>query len=338
VTDDYGVLLSAPERASASARLVAILLIVDWFITAAFLLFGLLFGSFLNVCIYRLPRARSVVTPGSACPACGTPIKFYDNVPVLSWLILRGKCRQCGVHITGRYALVELLTGAMFAACYLGAIWISNVATIDDTFHLLVAIKACVLSFLIVGLIFTDYETRLLPDAMTLPGLGVGLAFSLFVPLLDLVSFGVPWFFQVHPSWRLLSLGDALLGAAVGGGFLWAVRAGFFLARGYEGMGMGDVKLMAMIGAFLGMRITLVSIFAASVLGVLIGVGVAPYLYAKKKRYWLARRRPEAVARERAKRAAFRNRLPFGVFLGLAALLLMFFGHQLLAWYWQQFA
>jgi leader peptidase (prepilin peptidase)/N-methyltransferase len=311
---------------------------VDWFITTVFFVFGLLFGSFLNVCIYRLPRGRSVVTPGSACPACGTPIKFYDNVPVLSWLILRGKCRKCGGHISGRYALVELATGIVFALCYVGSAWISHMAALDDTLRLLVAIKASVLSFLIIGLIFTDYETRLLPDAMTYPGLAIGLLFSLFVPVLDLVSFGVPWLFHVQPSWRLLSLGDALLGAAVGGGFLWAVRAGFFLAKGYEGMGMGDVKLMAMIGAFLGMRITLVSIFAASVLGVVIGVGVAPYLYAKKKRYWLARRRSEAVARERAKRAAFRNRLPFGVFLGLAALLLMFFGHQLLAWYWQQFA
>jgi len=297
---------------------------VDFFNAIVFFSFGLIFGSFLNVCIYRLPRGRSVVTPGSACPQCNTPIKPYDNIPVLSWLILRGRCRACGTKITPRYMLVELATGVMFLLCYLAFGWTLEAA------------KFCVLIFLLIGLIFTDYETRLLPDAMTFPGLAVGLAFSFFVPVHDVLTTLIPLFFRISPPAWQLSLADACFGALVGAGFLWAVRVGFFLLKGYEGMGLGDVKLMGMIGAFVGAKITLLSIFVGSVLGAVIGVGIAPFLYRKKKNYWLARRKSDAIASERAKRAAFRNRLPFGVFLGGAALLLMFFGHQVMDWYWYQ--
>jgi len=299
---------------------------VDLFFALIFFVFGLCFGSFLNVCIYRLPRGRSVVSPGSACPQCGTPIKPYDNIPVLSWLILRGRCRACGTKITPRYMLVELATGLLFVACYFAFGWS------------LVAVKYCVLGFLLVGLIFTDYETRLLPDALTFTGLIIGLAFSFFVPMRDVLATLIPLFFHVSPPPLLMSFADALFGAAIGAGFLWAVRIGFFLLRGFEGMGLGDVKLMGMIGAFVGAKITLLSILFGSVLGAVIGIGIAPFLYRKKKSYWLARRKSDAVATERAKRAAFRNRLPFGVFLGGAALLLMFFGHQILYWYWYQVA
>ena len=292
-----------------------------------FFVFGLAFGSFLNVCIYRLPRGRSVVSPGSACPQCNTPIKPYDNIPVLSWLILRGRCRACGSRITPRYMLVELATGLLFAACYFAFGWS------------LLAVKFCVLGFLLVGLIFTDYETRLLPDALTIPGLIVGLAFSLLVPMRDILSTLIPLFFrEANLSPLLLSFADAAFGALIGAGFLWIVRFAFFLLRGYEGMGLGDVKLMGMVGAFVGAKITLLSILTGSVLGTVIGIGIAPFLYRKKKQYWLARKKSEAIASARAKRAAFRNRLPFGVFLGGAALLLMFFGHQLLDWYWYQVA
>jgi leader peptidase (prepilin peptidase)/N-methyltransferase len=299
---------------------------VDFFLAFVFFVFGLAFGSFLNVCIYRLPRGRSVVSPGSACPQCNTPIKPYDNIPVLSWLILRGRCRKCDARITPRYLLVELATGVLFALCYVGFGW-----TLE-------AVKFCVLGFLLVGLIFTDYETRLLPDLMTLPGLVIGLVFSLLVPLRDILTTLIPLFWHYEPNWRVLSFSDAVLGAVIGGGFLWAVRFGFYLLRGYEGMGLGDVKLMGMVGAFVGAKITLLSILGGSVLGTFIGLGIAPFLYRKKKNYWLARRKPDAVASERAKRAAFRNRLPFGVFLGGAALLLMFFGHPVLDWYWYHVA
>jgi leader peptidase (prepilin peptidase) / N-methyltransferase len=299
---------------------------VDFFLATVFLAFGLAFGSFLNVCVYRLPRGRSVVSPGSACPHCKVAIKPYDNIPVLSWLILRGHCRNCGASITPRYLLVELATGLLFAACYFSFGW-----TLE-------AVKYCVLAFLLLGLIFTDYETRLLPDALTLPGLGVGLAFSLLVPLHDVVSQLLPLFIHFDLPWQILSLMDAAFGALVGAGFLWMVRTAFFLLRGYEGMGLGDVKLMGMIGAFVGAKVALLSILGGSMLGMIVGLSVAPVLYRKKKQYWLVRRKSGPVARQRAKLAAFRNRLPFGVFLGGAALLLMFFGHQVLDWYWYQMA
>jgi leader peptidase (prepilin peptidase)/N-methyltransferase len=297
---------------------------VDFSIATAFLVFGLCFGSFLNVCIYRLPRGKSVVSPGSACPQCKMPIKAYDNIPVVSWLLLRGRCRNCGTRITPRYMLVELATGLLFAACYFAFGWS------------LAAVKFCVLAFLLVGLVFTDYETRLLPDALTLPGFIIGIVFSIFVPVRDVLSELIPFVFHASPPWQVLSVADALFGALVGAGFLWIVRLAFFLLRGYEGMGLGDVKLMGMIGTFLGAKLTLVSILGGSVLGMIVGLSIAPILYRRKKQYWLVRGRKEQVARERAKLAAFRNRLPFGVFLGGAALLLMFFGHQLLDWYWYQ--
>jgi len=139
----------------------------DWLLAAGFFCFGLIFGSFLNVCIYRLPRGLSVVSPRSACPECHTPIAAYDNVPVLSWLILRGRCRRCGTRITPRYAVVELVCGLLFLLSYLQAGFSLEAA------------KACVLCFLLVGLTFTDAEHHLLPDRLTLPGLAFGMLFSL---------------------------------------------------------------------------------------------------------------------------------------------------------------
>jgi leader peptidase (prepilin peptidase) / N-methyltransferase len=194
---------------------------------------GLCFGSFLNVCIYRLPRGKSVVTPRSACPNCGNLIPLYHNVPVLSWLILRGKCRSCKQPISPRYLLVELLTGALFLACYLH-------------FGLSLAMLKCaVLGFLLFGLIFTDAETKLLPDAMTLPGLALGLGLSLLVPVNDLASRIMPGLVSAtmrgEISWRLWSLSDSVLGAAVGASFLYGVAAIYLRARGVEGMGFGDV-------------------------------------------------------------------------------------------------
>src|SRR5215469_1027109 len=181
---------------------------MDLFIASGVFVFGLVFGSFLNVCIYRLPRGLSVVSPGSACPHCGEHIRPYDNIPVLSWIILGGKCRKCEAPITARYAIVEVITGLMFVACY--AHFGLSLATL----------KCAVLGFLLIGLIFTDAETHLLPDKMTLPGLAFGLVISFFVPVNDLVSLILPGAFQlpVNPdlSWRFYSFLDALLGAAIG--------------------------------------------------------------------------------------------------------------------------
>jgi len=237
---------------------------------------GLSFGSFLNVCIYRLPRAQSVVTPRSACPNCGDLIPLYHNIPVLSWLILRGKCRACKQPISPRYLVIELLTGLLFLGCY-------------SHFGLTLAMLKCmVLGYLLLGLIFTDAETKVLPDAMTLPGFALGIIFSLVVPVNDLASRIIPG--MVSPalrgeiSWRIWSLSDSLLGAAVGASFLYGAAAIYLRARGVEGMGFGDVKLMAMIGAFLGTKLTVLTIFTASLAGSLFGLTTILAVWIKRLR------------------------------------------------------
>jgi leader peptidase (prepilin peptidase)/N-methyltransferase len=308
-----------------------------YFFAAAFFLFGLVFGSFLNVCIYRMPREISVVSPRSACPACEAPIAAYDNIPVLSWLILRGRCRSCQAPISPRYAAVELLTGALFAVSYLAAAGAAgtlalqcNVPEALNPFFL--AAKLCVFSFLLIGLVFTDAETKLLPDLLTKPGIVLGLAFSLVVPLCD---FTVP----AIAYWRVLSLLNSLAGAILG----WAIILGIALLyeaiRGTEGMGRGDVKLMAMIGAFLGAKLTLLVLLLGSVIGSFFGVFLILWVWIKR----LARRRrrhssePAGVSRSRAWQSAiliYRNfEIPFGVFLGTAALFSAFLGMALVRWY-----
>ena len=321
---------------------------------------GLCFGSFLNVCIYRLPLGKSVVTPRSACPHCGDLIPLYHNVPVLSWLILRGKCRSCKAPISPRYLVIELLTGLLFLGCY---------AHFGLTLGML---KCTVLGYLLLGLIFTDAETKLLPDAMTLPGLALGIAFSLVVPVNDLASRIMPGLvspaMRSEISWRLWSLSDSLLGAALGASFLYGAAAIYLRARGVEGMGFGDVKLMAMIGAFLGIKLTVLTIFSASLAGSLFGLSTVLAVWIKRLRRNEARATashtsssgisstdnspatPSGVssgmsldeARSAARRRAWRSarlalryyEMPFGVFLGSMALLSFFFGNQLLHWYW----
>jgi leader peptidase (prepilin peptidase) / N-methyltransferase len=304
---------------------------VDPLLAAAIFALGLCFGSFLNVCIYRLPRDKSVVTPRSACPHCGDPIPLYHNVPVLSWLVLRGRCRACKQPISARYLLVELLTGILFVACY-------------SHFGLSLAMLKCtVLGYLLLGLIFTDAETKLLPDAMTLPGLVLGVAFSLVVPVHDLASRIIPGLVSVslrhQIPWRLWSLSDSLLGAAVGGSFLYGAAAIYLRARGVEGMGFGDVKLMAMIGAFLGTKLTVLTIFVASLAGSLFGLSTVLAVWIKRTRRIVARGSTSSEAHRRAwqsARMALRYyEMPFGVFLGSMALLVFFFGNQLLHWYWR---
>jgi len=261
--------------------------------------FGLIIGSFLNVCILRIPANKSIVMPASACPKCAAPIRPYDNVPVLSWLVLRGKCRNCKNPISGMYPLVELLTGLLFFACY---------RVFGFTFE---AVKWAAFSAIVIVLVFTDLRERLLPDVVNFTGLGIGLALSFVTAPVDGAAL---WLanrvFEFPPPGPALSLVDALLGAAFGSGMLWLVSEVYFRLRGREGMGLGDVKMMLMAGAFLGVRRTLLAIFAGALLGSVIGVI-----------FILARRKDSNYE------------LPFGAFLGGASLLVVFFGTPVLNWY-----
>lgn len=303
---------------------------VDVIFAALFFLYGLALGSFLNVCIYRLPREISVVRPRSACPACNSPITWYDNIPVLSWLILRGRCRDCHARISPRYLLVELLTGVLFVACFVVFGW---------TFS---TFKFCVFSFLLLGLIFTDAEHKLLPDALTLPGLAIGLGFSLLAPVQDLASrllaMRVTLPLSSEISWRLLSLLDSATGAAVGASFIYGAGAVYRRARGVEGIGFGDVKLMAMVGAFVGVKLTIFTLFAGSLVGSLFGLGAVIAVWLKRTRRRMSRlHEPANTARKRAWKSAllvYRHyEMPFGVFLGSMALLAVFFGNSVIGWY-----
>lgn len=345
------------------------------FATGIFVL-GLCFGSFLNVCIHRLPRriefqdhaeeAReslqklraeaapeseiavqqasverlqkeaagfSIVHPQSACPKCHEPIRPYDNIPVLSWLLLAGKCRHCRTPISPRYIAVELLTGLLFLACY----WQFGLA--------LATPKFCIFSFLIIGLTFIDAEWRLLPDTFTLPGLLVGLAFSVIVPMVDLlVALLWAWFPNVFTgaSWRVLSLTESAAGALVGAGFFYFIAIAYERVRGREGMGLGDVKLMAMVGAFLGVRLTVLTIFGASLFGSIFGLVTILIVWNRRTERRMTRcHETREVARSRAWRSAklmYRYYgLPFGVFLGPMALVSLFFGNLLFGFYWKGF-
>ena len=266
---------------------------------AAIFLLGLAIGSFLNVCILRIPREKSVVLPASSCPACGASIKPYDNIPVLSWLLLRGRCRKCKAPISALYPSVELLTGFLFLACYL-----SFGPSVE-------ALKWTVFAALLVVLTITDIRERILPDKVNFLGLGLGLGLSLFTQPVD---GSAQWLagriFDFPPPESVLSLADSGLGAAAASGLLWLVAEGYFRMRGREGMGLGDVKMMAMAGAFLGVQRALLTILLGSLLGSVIGGAII------------------ALGR---KGADFE--LPFGTFLGAGALLVVFFGSPALAWY-----
>lgn len=204
-------------------------------------------------------------------------------------------------------------------------------------------LKCWTLGFLLIGLIFADAETKLLPDALTLPGLAVGIGFSLLVPVNDLASRIIPGLISFamrgEISWRVWSLTDSLLGAAVGASFLYGAGAIYLRARGVEGMGFGDVKLMAMIGAFLGTKLTVLTIFTASLTGSLFGLGTVLAVWIKRCRRIAARGAPRVEARRRAwhsARLALRYyEMPFGVFLGTMAILSFLFGNWLIHWYWR---
>ena len=302
---------------------------MDPVLAAAIFVLGLCLGSFLNVCIYRLPLGISVVTPRSACPKCKQGIALYDNIPVLSLLILRGRCRHCKAPISPRYLFIELLTGLLFLACYWYFGWTLS------------TLKYCTFGFLLLGLIFTDAETKLLPDKLTLPGLALGIIFSFLVPVNDLVSEFLPGMvnlpFSEDISQRLLSFLDSLLGAAVGASFIYGAGAIYLRWRGTEGMGFGDVKLMAMVGAFLGVKLTVLTIFTASLAGSIFGLTTVLVVWLKRTHRFAKRFADAAAARKRAWQSAqvvYRSyQMPFGVFLGSMALVALFFGERFLRWY-----
>lgn len=268
-------------------------------ILALVFLLGLAVGSFLNVCIRRIPAHESVVRPASRCPGCQTPIKPYDNIPVLSYFLLGGKCRACRAPISPVYPTVELLAGLLFAGCYLA-------------FGLtLGGVKWAFFSSLLVVLFFTDIADRVLPDKVNFLGLAVGLGVSFFSGPNDGAARWISSrLFEFPPPDSVLSFVDAVLGAAVGSGMLWAVAEGYFRLRGREGMGLGDVKMMAMAGAFLGAQRTLLTILGGSLLGSALGL---------------------LFIAVRSKGADYE--LPFGAFLAAAALLVVFWGTPLLDWY-----
>ncbi len=262
-------------------------------------LFGLAVGSFLNVCIVRLPAGESVVRPRSHCRHCHAPIAPYDNIPVLSYLLLRGRCRHCRERISLLYPAVELLTGLTFALVY----WRFGLT--------LEALKAALLAAALIVLIFTDWRDRTLPDVITLPGLVVGVVFAVVVPLGD----GTTGFLlraldagAAHPV--LLSVLDALLGGLLGAGLLFGLGELWYRLRHVEGMGLGDVKMMGMLGLFFGVKLTVLTLLLGSLAGTVVG-GFYMLLTGKDSQY----------------------ELPLGSFLGVAGLVALFWGPLLIAGY-----
>jgi leader peptidase (prepilin peptidase)/N-methyltransferase len=264
-------------------------------------LFGLIIGSFLNVCIYRIPLKKSIAFPGSACPNCGAAIRPYDNIPVLSYLFLRGKCRGCGTPISLQYPLVELLSGIIFYGC--ARTWEFSSPTYVNSLFL------CI----ILVLVFTDFHHRILPNVLTIPGTLLGILLSpfqiqnLYFGVLDVrvasllnlsnMSIAMPWI-------------GSILGAIFGGGSLFLVGYFFEKIRKKQGLGMGDVKMMALVGAFLGYRLTLLTIFAGSLIGSILGIVLI--LSGKSN---------------------LQTKLAFGVFLGIGAAFSLFWGLGILSWY-----
>jgi leader peptidase (prepilin peptidase) / N-methyltransferase len=257
---------------------------------------GLLIGSFLNVCIYRLPRDLSVVAPRSFCPECEGPIAWFDNIPLLSYLVLRARCRKCGKRIPLRYPLVELLTGVAFFC----AVWRLGLSA--------PAAKFSVFGAIVIALVFSDLEERILPDEFTLGGTAVGIAFALWVPM----KFGIMHLFLFSlRNQAVLSVAEAAFAAGFCAGTLWLVGTLYQRIRHREGLGLGDVKMVAMIGAFLGLEGALLTLIVGSLLGAIVGLC---YIWFTGK---------DASTYE----------LPFGTFLGAAALVVGFFGEVFLNWY-----
>ncbi len=262
--------------------------------------FGLALGSFLNVCIVRLPKGESIVTPRSHCPQCGAAIRWYDNVPLLSYLVLAGRCRSCRARISARYPLVEALMALVLVASY------------HACGPTLLFLKVAVLDALALIVTFTDLTHREVPHRVTLPGIAVGLAFSLLVPV-DSRPLG--WvFFRLGtiPNGMVLSLAGALAGALLGGGLFYVVGEAFYILSGRqkEYLGFGDVMLMLMVGAFLGPPLVLVTMLVGSLAGTLVAL-------------------PLTLARPRFRHYPW----PYATFLGAAAIFSSLWGAPLLQAY-----
>ena len=284
-------------------------------------LFGLVIGSFLNVCIMRIPEGVSIVSPGSRCPHCEKPIKPYDNIPVLAWIWLRGRCRSCSAPISSIYPAIELLTGVLFALCYL------QFGATAETVKWLFFIG------LIIVLTITDVRIRILPDTVNFLGFGVGLALALRVAPIDSVCMRLAdrfLFLDRNPS--ILGVVCSLLGAAAGSLLLLAAAALYKLIRGRDGMGMGDVKMMLMVGTFLGIQATFLTLFLGTLLGSVIGLLLVVSLFVGG---WKSRVATRANRRGLGRVAAMRwtissrYQLPLGTFLGIAALVVVFFSRWL---------
>jgi len=290
-------------------------------VIAFFFLIGLVIGSFLNVCIMRIPEGVSIVSPGSRCPNCEAAIKPYDNIPVLAWVWLGGKCRSCSAPISSMYPAIELLTGALFVLCYL------EFGLTAET------VKWLFLISLLIVLTITDARIRILPDAVNFFGFGVGLALALRVGPIDSVCMRLADRFPIldrTPS--VLGVVCSLLGAASGSLLLLAAASLYKLVRGREGMGMGDVKMMLMVGAFLGIQGTFLTLLLGTLLGSLIGLLLVVGLFVSG---WKSRVAARAGRRGLGKVAALRwaissrYQLPLGTFLGIAALVVVFFNRWL---------
>lgn len=278
--------------------------ISPYFMAVFVFVFGLLIGSFLNVVIYRLPLGQSIVFPGSHCPSCNAEIHWYDNIPVISYVILlRGRCRGCRAHISPIYPAVELLV----ACLYLGLFIVHQEEIVAGSWLPLLA--DIVFVSLIVPLVFIDLHHKLLPNAITYPGLVVLLVLRALAPDPWIVSHTPkPFGLTEAPLWAV-SLFGSLIGALVGGGTLWLVREVYYRLRHVEGMGLGDVKMMLMVGAFLGWQLTLLTIFIGSLLGSLVGVLLI------------------------VRGGSMKAQIPFGVFLGPAAIIALLVGKQFIVWY-----
>ncbi len=266
---------------------------------AAFV-FGLLVGSFLNVCIHRWPKDQSVVSPRSRCPHCEAQIAWYDNIPLLSYSFLRGRCRACGTWISIRYPIVELLNGLLYA--YL--LWRFGAEP--------GVAKMAVFGSMMLILIFTDLIEYILPDEITLGGLVLGLALS---PFLHLGRGPVRFFLTLAgKQWAqwTVSLAESALAALVVGGFLFLLGEAYYRLRHREGLGFGDVKMMAMVGAFWGLGDSILTLIIGSIVGSAVGIAIV-IVGGKKWTY----------------------ELPFGSYLGAAALVVMLWSDDMLSWYWQ---
>lgn len=241
-------------------------------------LFGAAIGSFLNVCIYRVPLGLSIVSPPSACPGCGKKIAFYDNIPILSYLLLGGRCRGCGSKISARYPLIEAATGLLASAL------VYKFGLGPELFVYFVFASALIV------ITFIDLKYQIIPDVISLPGIALGFAAS---------------FVTSEPG-----VVNSIIGILIGGGLLYAIASAYYLVTKHEGMGGGDIKMLAMIGAFTGWKGVLVTILAGSFSGALIGGALM--LFSGK---------------------GSRHAIPFGPFLALGALLYLFFGEAAVGWY-----